>query len=98
MAGQEVTCAKEGMKFLESTLLTVLGVPYTAREQVGTLFQISMLPSIKNIVRATSMQSGWSHSFILEDLDMVCKANKIAEVVSSKLEMQMNASQVDTLS
>jgi len=40
---------KEDMRYLESTLLTVLGVPYATAELVSALFQISMLPGIKEL-------------------------------------------------
>ena len=73
MAGQEVTNAKEGMRYLESM---VPGMPYTVRELVGALFEVSMLPGIKkswtniNVVRAISD--------ILEDMDMEAKARELA--------------------
>jgi len=40
--------SKEGMRYLESTLQTVPGVSYAATELVIALFQVSMLPRIKN--------------------------------------------------
>src|SRR5882724_8133038 len=46
--GQEVMTSKEGMRYLESTLQTVPGVSYAATELVIALFQVSMLPRIKN--------------------------------------------------
>jgi len=36
------------MKYLESTVLMVLGMQYADGELGGALFQVSMLPSIKN--------------------------------------------------
>jgi len=48
LTGQDVTNASQGMTYLESTLLTVPGILYTAETIMGALFQISMLPGIKN--------------------------------------------------
>jgi hypothetical protein len=47
MPGQEIRNKTEGMRYLESTLLTVPEVPYTTKTIMGALFQMSMLPGIK---------------------------------------------------
>jgi hypothetical protein len=89
MDGQEVTDAKKGMSYLESTLLTVPGVPYTAETLVGALFQISMLPGIKgsrantNAVRAVA--------FLLADVNLASDSQAIADSVTSKLDEQLSS-------
>jgi hypothetical protein len=45
--GQEIMNAMEGMRYLESTLLTIPDILYNVKVIMGALFQISMLPSIK---------------------------------------------------
>jgi hypothetical protein len=47
LPGQEIMNAKEGMRYLESTLLTVPDIPYTTESITRALFQILMLPGIK---------------------------------------------------
>jgi len=47
LPGKEVFDASGGITYLESTLLTVPGVPYTVDALVSALFQVSMLPGIK---------------------------------------------------
>jgi hypothetical protein len=47
LSEQEITDVTEGMRYLESTLLTVPGIPYTSNTLAGALFQTSMLPGIK---------------------------------------------------
>jgi hypothetical protein len=87
LVGQEIMDATDGVHYLESTLLTVPGTPYTAVELTGALFQISMLPGIKmshvnkNAIRAIA--------FILSDLDMDKKVAAIAGTVMEKMDDQM---------
>jgi len=84
---------KEGMRYLESTLLTMSGVPDAAAELVSALLQISMLPGIKNswvnsnAVRATA--------FILADLDLSIKAMELAESTVDKMKNGVEKVQVD---
>ena len=84
---QDVSGTEEGMHYLESTLLTVLGVLYTAEVLVRALFQISMLPGIKgskantNAVRAVA--------YVLAGLDTDDKAQAIAGAVADQLTGQI---------
>jgi hypothetical protein len=47
LPGQDITARIEGVRYLESTLLTVPGTPYTTEALTGAPFQISRLPGIK---------------------------------------------------
>jgi hypothetical protein len=47
LPGQEIMNATEGMRYLESTLLTIPDIVFNVKVIMGALFQISMLPSIK---------------------------------------------------
>ena len=84
---QEITSTEGGMSYLDSTLLTVPGVPFTAETLVGALFQISMLPGIKG--SWTNTNAVRSVAYILAGLDMDEKAAAIAEVVADQLTDRM---------
>jgi len=75
------------MSYLDSTLLTVPGVPFTVETLVGALFQISMLPGIKG--SWTNTNAVRSVAYILAGLDMDEKAAAIAEVVADQLTDRM---------
>ena len=48
LPGQDIARMEEGMSYLESSTLTIQGVPFMIETLVGALFQISMLSGIKN--------------------------------------------------
>jgi hypothetical protein len=89
LEGQEVANAKEGMTYIESTLLKVPGTPYSIAELAGTLFQASVLPGIKtsransNAIRAIA--------FILQEIDVDKNAQAFAEAAMTKMEEQIKA-------
>jgi hypothetical protein len=95
LPGQDITDAIEGMRYLESTVLTVPGIPYTADTIAGALFQISMLPGSKTN-RANS-KAIWAVAFILSEIDIKKKAQTINEVVMGKLDIQMEGFKEETL-
>jgi hypothetical protein len=89
LPGQEVTDVIEGVKYLEFTLLTVPGIPYTAETMIGALLQISMLPGIKT--NYTNVNTIHVAAFILSELNMEKKAQVIPEVIMEKLDVQLVA-------
>jgi hypothetical protein len=72
LAGQEVTNAKEGKCYLELTLLTVPGTPYSASELSGALFQILMLAGIKT--SCSNVNAIRAIAYILTEINMDKKA------------------------
>src|SRR5882672_2653318 len=89
LPGQEVTDAVKGAEYLEATLLTVPGVPYTVDMFVSVLFQISMLPGVKgswantNAVRVVA--------FILAEIELEDKSKAIADTVVESLSGQLDS-------
>ena len=75
------------MSYLESSMLTVLGVPFTIETLVGALFQISMLPGIKGSCANTNAVQ--AVAYVLAGLDMDKKASAIAEAVTDQITAQL---------
>ena len=83
LPGQDITSMEEGMSYLESSTLTILGVPFTIETLVGALFQISMLPGIKGSCANTNAVQ--AVAYILAGLDTDEKASAIAEAVMDQI-------------
>ena len=91
--GQEVMNSEEGMRYLESTLLMVPWVSYTATELVGMLFQVLMLPKIKNSwVNSNGVRAV---TYILADLDLDLKVKEMENVVVDKFKVMLNELQAN---
>src|SRR5882672_8076776 len=89
LPGQEVTDTVKGAEYLEATLLTVLGVPYTMDTLVSTLFQILMLPGVKGSRANTN--AVWAVTFILAEIELEDKSKAIADVVVESLSGQLDS-------
>ena len=69
LPNQEVTDVMGGVKYLNSTIIMVPGVPYSSDVLVSMLFQVSMLPWIKgswanmNVVWVASCSYWWTLSW-----------------------------------
>ena len=87
LLNQDITGMEEGMDFLESALLTVPGVPYTAEVLVGALFQMSMLPGIKG--SKTNTNAVRVVAYVLVGLDMDYKVQAISGAVTDQLAGQI---------
>ena len=85
---QDITSTEEGMMYLESAQLTVSGVLFTVEVLAETLFQISMLPGIKNSWVSTNVVR--AAAYVLAGLDTDEKAAAITEAVSDQLTTQMD--------
>ena len=79
---------EEGMSYLESTLLTIPGVPYMMDTLVRALFQILMLPRIKG--SKMKMNAVQAVAYILAGLDTNDKGQAIAEAVVDQMVGQLN--------
>ena len=85
----QVTDATWGVKYLESMLLTVLGVPYSADSLVSTLFHISMLLGIKG--SHANMNTIQVVASILSEIELEDKSGLIIDVVAEKLIEQLDS-------
>jgi len=93
LLGQEVTNTKEGMRYLESTLLMVPGVPYASMELVSALLQVSMLPQIDNSTANTNVVR--AVDFILADMDVSVKVKELVRLVTEKVGERADATQAN---
>jgi len=76
------------MRYLKSRLIMVPVVPCTASELVGALFQVSVLPGIKNN-RANS-NAVRAVTFILVDLYVNFKVRELVSLVGEKVEEKLH--------
>jgi len=88
LLGQEVTDMARGIKYYESTLLMVPGVPYSPDILVSALFQILMLLGIKG--SWANMNAIQALTFILADIEMENNSNVIVDAVAENLSEQFD--------
>jgi hypothetical protein len=80
-----VTNTAEGRRYLESTLLTVPGSPYTAGEISRAFFQALTLTCIKS--SGANVDTIDAIAFVLSELNIEKKAQAISEAAMIKLDI-----------
>ena len=87
LPGHKVTSAETGLQYLESTLLTVPGVSCTTEALVTVLYQITMLPGVRN--SCPSVNAIRAVAYLLANNEVDAASSSLADAVTSKVEVCM---------